>query len=89
MVTVTQEFIKKYAFKADGGVAINSSQCVILGLNFTDDLKSGWLSKFETIQITNASAALFKRLKGLAKNQQREEIERFKREKAKVQKSLF
>jgi len=88
MVKITKEFIKEYAYKTNPkATAINGSQCIIIGLDFKTDIQKGWLSKFEGIEVSNASAELFIRLSGLNTKEQKVEIENFKRERALLKKS--
>jgi ribosomal protein S8 len=80
-VLVDKNWIKQNAYKNDKEtVSINTSQCTIVGLNYTRDIKKGWLTSFEPITISNASAELFIRLKGANKKQQKEVIKNFKQE---------
>ncbi|PCI30948.1 MAG: hypothetical protein COB67_00395 [SAR324 cluster bacterium] len=80
-VTVTQKWIKENAYTQDKNTsAINASQCIIIGLSFKDDIKKGWLNSFKPISISNASAELFIRLRGVNTRKQKEIIEDFKQE---------
>ncbi len=83
-VVMTKELIYKYSL-GEKSNAINSSQCIILGIEFKD-LKKGWVHKVEGKVISDASFELFKLLRGAkGKKKQLKIIENFKSK----QKGLF
>lgn len=74
-VIVTKDFIEKHT-----GIGINASQCKILGFEWKE-LTKGWRDRVENSVISNASAELFRRLKGAqGKKNQSKIIQEFKLE---------
>ena len=68
-VVVTKEFIKD---NINIG-SITKSQCKILNIEYKD-IRKGWMSKVEGLVISNASAELFKNLKGVVGRKNQEQI---------------
>lgn len=83
-IKVTKEFIQD---NTNGG-CVNKAQSVILGIDNIYEQK-GWIESSYGKVISDASAELFKRLKGLNGGLQQIEIDKFKSERSRVQHSLF
>lgn len=80
MIIITKEFIEEHT-KNKNTNGINASQCLILGFKFKD-LKKGWKDRAKDKVISNASAELFKRLKGVVgKRNQQLIIDDFKKDR--------
>ena len=81
MFVITEEWIKKYTRNpSNGSVAINASQCKILGFEWSE-MRKGWIQNSCGKVISNASKDLFERLHNAGGTDQSSIIAAFKEER--------